>query len=780
MHDIDTLEVTDIFDYTKNKAVVKIQDATTLDVMWPKTTPVSYSYFYVKNEYAGQNTVKFSTRVFNSMPASGTYTTTVEYSKNGTTWITTSVTDNIVLNDGETVYYRNVNGKWSYYQEEPISGLAIVLTTTQACSVGGNMNSLLDYRNMDTVQLPQGCFAHFFDEAEHIQSVGTITLPATTLSDSCYASMFCDVTAMTTAPALPATTMQPYCYNNMFSGCTGLTSAPVLAATTLDTGCYNTMFAGCTALTTAPSLPATALEDYCYGGMFRECSSLTSAPVLASTSLADGCYGSMFLDCTSLVTPPSLPATTLASGCYGMMFRGCSSLTSAPVLAATTLQSYCYNGMFQDCTSLTTAPSLPATTLTPYCYMDMFKGCSNLNSMTVYANDISATACTYNWLQNVANSGTFSNEGSANYTRNSESGIPTGWTVQVNYTVTIETPSYPYDGDFRVNGVLYTSTYTASVPDGTTLTLEAVPHFGYYFYGWSDGDNTNPRSITINSNTTLSPNFEEEYLYIEEAEPSQYGMNVNITTNADGSGYGNHATQLEYSTDNGFNWTTISLTPGNTETIYLSPGSRIFFRNDEGYFNAGGTDSSNYFITKFDCSDNFNVGGNLYSIIDYTSMYDGGYNPPASAFAYMFENSNVKDARNLILPKIYSGYYQITECFAGMFQYSRSLQYAPLELPMTYTNERMYYEMFKYCSSMEESPVIRAETLGQESCYQMFYGCWSLDSITVYADDISAYDCITNWLGSVAQTGTFHNLGSATYTTGSSSGIPSGWTEVNS
>lgn len=61
----------------------------------------------------------------------------------------------------------------------------------------------------------------------------------------------------------------------------------------------------------------------------------------------------------------------------------------------------------------------------------------------------------------------------------------------------------------------------------------------------------------------------------------------------------------------------------------------------------------------------------------------------------------------------------------------------------------------------------------------MFYACTSLNEVTTYADDISAYNCTYNWLGNVAATGTFYNLGSATYTPNLGSGIPSGWTEYH-
>lgn len=59
----------------------------------------------------------------------------------------------------------------------------------------------------------------------------------------------------------------------------------------------------------------------------------------------------------------------------------------------------------------------------------------------------------------------------------------------------------------------------------------------------------------------------------------------------------------------------------------------------------------------------------------------------------------------------------------------------------------------------------------------MFYGCSNLNSVTTYANDISALNCINNWLNNVAATGDFYNEGSATYTVDSPSGIPTGWTE---
>ena len=140
------------------------------------------------------------------------------------------------------------------------------------------------------------------------------------------------------------------------------------------------------------------------------------------------CYRCLFYGCTSLVNVPKLPATTMATGCYQQLFRNCSKLVNAPALPATEMKPNCYRSLFFGCTSLVNAPELPAKTLAEGCYQQLFYGCSKLNHLTVYANDISATNCTSNWLSGVASTGTFNNYGSATYPTNSASGIPTGWT----------------------------------------------------------------------------------------------------------------------------------------------------------------------------------------------------------------------------------------------------------------------------------------------------------------------------------------------------------------
>ncbi len=321
--------------------------------------------------------------------------------------------------------------------------------------------SLTTAPELPATTLAVGCYSSMFQGCTSLTTAPE--LPATTLAESCYPSMFAGCTSLTTAPVLPATTLATNCYLSMFQGCTKLTTAPVLPATTLAVRCYHYMFASCTSLTTATELPATTLTEECYKSMFQGCTSLTKAPALPATTLttspelpATNCYNSMFADCTSLTTAPELPATTLADycysnmfagctslttapkklpattlkeGCYDSMFAGCTSLITAPELPASTLEYGCYQYMFAGCTSLTKTPELPATTLASSCYEYMFYGCTKLNYIKCLATDISAYG-TINWVEGVAETGTFVKASSMTSWSTGVDGIPTGWTIQ--------------------------------------------------------------------------------------------------------------------------------------------------------------------------------------------------------------------------------------------------------------------------------------------------------------------------------------------------------------
>ena len=96
-------------------------------------------------------------------------------------------------------------------------------------------------------------------------------------------------------------------------------------------------------------------------------------------------------------------------------------------------------------------------------------------------------------------------------------------------------------------------------------------------------------------------------------------------------------------------------------------------------------------------------------------------------------------------------------------------------LPATTLDEFCYYYMFANCRSLAEAPVLPATTM-KAGCYKyMFIGCSKLNYVKMLATDISASNCLNNWLDSVAANGTFVKASGVTIPSGSS-GIPEGWT----
>lgn len=83
--------------------------------------------------------------------------------------------------------------------------------------------------------------------------------------------------------------------------------------------------------------------------------------------------------------------------------------------------------------------------------------------------------------------------------------------------------------------------------------------------------------------------------------------------------------------------------------------------------------------------------------------------------------------------------------------------------------------MFERCTSLTTAPELPATTLSPCCYWFMFASCTRINEIKIYADDISADNCLMSWLSGVASTGTFHKLGTAAYTPDSTSGIPHGW-----
>lgn len=97
-------------------------------------------------------------------------------------------------------------------------------------------------------------------------------------------------------------------------------------------------------------------------------------------------------------------------------------------------------------------------------------------------------------------------------------------------------------------------------------------------------------------------------------------------------------------------------------------------------------------------------------------------------------------------------------------------------LPYTEVGEYAYSTLFAYCTELTNAPVLPAAILTQ-CCYSyMFNECPKINYIKMLATDISAEDCLYNWVSGVSPTGTFVKHPEATWDVRGVNGVPEGWT----
>lgn len=193
--------------------------------------------------------------------------------------------------------------------------------------LSGNIMSLIDQNNFGNLtKIPEnGSFRSLFCSVYgygiycNISDASNLKLPATTLSNDCYESMFFNSSLLVKAPqVLPAETLSTTCYANMFSGNSALISAPKINAKTLANGCCNSMFQECTSLVNPPEADFTesAPAPLCFARMFDGCGALTKAIKLSDKPLQELCYYYMFSSCALLeITDAENSSTTKIFTC---------------------------------------------------------------------------------------------------------------------------------------------------------------------------------------------------------------------------------------------------------------------------------------------------------------------------------------------------------------------------------------------------------------------------------------------------------------------------------
>ena len=724
----------------------------------------------------------------------GTLSPNLQYRVNNGDWndFICGTTADIHVVAGDVVNWKGVNESglstsYNDYLNFAISGNPV--------SLSGNLMSLIDGVG-DALEIPCNyCFCRLF-HGSSIKTVSQDFLPATTLADRCYSSMFSSCTSLVNAPALPATTLADSCYKGMFWDCTSLATAPVLPATILAYSCYRSMFEGCTALTTAPELSSTTLVVNCYAEMFYECTSLTTAPVLPATKLADNCYMSMFYNCTSLTKAPELPATTIAGSCYDMMFQGCSSLVDAPALPATTLADRCYAEMFYGCTSLTTAPELPATTLATWCYYSMFNGCTSLTTAPELPATTLADRCYPSMFYGCTSLTTAPELPATTLAYDCYASMFNGCT---SLTTAPELPATTltelcycnmFLGCSKLNYVQCRAT-DITATDALKNWLSSVSSSGTFVkkYGVSypTGISGIPKGWTVEEIDVPTP-----------PEPEGKCMTITVGAGANGSTTiaptvtGTISPNLQYRINNG-NWNDFIV--GTTADIQVVAGDFVQWKGNN---TAGVSTSENDYLNFAISGNTVHLSGNVMSLID--GVGDALEIPNSYCFYSLFRNSVIKTVSSDFLPAttltsdcyryMFSGCTSLTAapvlpatniavgCYQGMFQRCSNLIQAPA-LPATILKDSCYKYMFAECTSLVTAPELPATTLAV-SCYEaMFDSSRKLNYVKSLAvEGLNSSNALGGWLYRVSSTGTFVKPAGVSYKTGAS-GIPSGWTISN-
>lgn len=341
----------------------------------------------------------------------------------------------------------------------------------------------------------------------------------------------------------------------------------------------------------------------------------------------------------------------------------------------------------------------------------MFDDCSLLHHVNCLATDISADGCIENWLEGVAQQGTFVKAADMNDWPEGASGIPEGWAVEND------------DGTPIISASKYLTFHSQGV---TVIGMENVGGNAPVLY-YSDDLDTWTR-------------WDYDTLHVKSTR-SLYFCGIN----PDG----------------------VSSITGSEDVIYSS-------------FTASG--------------DHFSVSGDMMSLLDPNN--DLTAMPSTGGFVYLFKDCSLLTSAPS-LPATVLSY----GCYAGLFYGCSSLTEAPVlpatemksasyiimfsgcssltnapELPATTLDDSCYSQMFEGCTSLVEAPELPATTLVQVCYSGMFKDCTSLSRIVCKATDITALNCLVDWVNNVSSQGTFVKAkDNDSWTTGVS-GIPQGWT----
>lgn len=146
---------------------------------------------------------------------------TIETSTDGITWSSYTIGDTVTLsNIWDKLYMRNTSATTTGFS----SGASnyYIFTLGWSLSASGDITSLINKNCTDTLNWEYCFYRLFYNSSSNSVLKTPPEMPATTLTNYCYSSMFFYCNWLTALPKLPATTLANWCYQQMFRYCSNI------------------------------------------------------------------------------------------------------------------------------------------------------------------------------------------------------------------------------------------------------------------------------------------------------------------------------------------------------------------------------------------------------------------------------------------------------------------------------------------------------------------------------------------------------------------------------
>lgn len=287
---------------------------------------------------------------------------------------------------------------------------------------------------------------------------------------------------------------------------------------------------------------------------------------------------------------------------------------------------------------------------------------------------------------------------------------------------------------------------------------------------------------TIVSNVVAAStdtDYSTKYFTIENI--SNTGIYVNLECGSNGGTGGSEAywITIQASTNDGRTWTNYKSSSSTVRIATLSVNQKVMIRHTGAWGKTVSASSVMGTHFKFERVNTSGTGhvrvyGNIASLTHGSNFAQTNLTPPADALPFLFSESTIRDASDL-----YFGSYSEAPYCWRMFYRCSSLTKAP-KIEVASIPAHCFENAFQNCTSLTESADLRAvKTLDISALGSAFAGCTSLS--IVYAPSVSSWNWnyTSNWLNSVAASGTVYKPANLTIFIGSNSAVPSGWTTAD-